>query len=61
MDADTAQRIFEPFFTTKSEGMGLGLPLCATLMERMGGQLQYVPGPGGACFVMHLPLDESLS
>lgn len=61
VDADTAQRIFEPFFTTKCEGMGLGLPLCATLMERMGGQLQYVPGPGGACFVMHLPLDKSLS
>lgn len=61
VDAETAQRIFEPFFTTKSEGMGLGLPLCATLMERMGGQLQYVPGPGGACFVMHLPLDKSLS
>ncbi|WP_314972869.1 ATP-binding protein [Comamonas testosteroni] len=57
MTAATAQRIFEPFFTTKSDGMGLGLPLCATLMERMGGRLEYVPGPHGARFVMHLPLD----
>lgn len=59
MDAATAQRIFEPFFTTKSDGMGLGLPLCATLMERMGGSLEYVPSPRGACFVMHLPLDTT--
>ncbi|WP_417285077.1 sensor histidine kinase [Comamonas sp.] len=64
IDAATAQHIFDPFFTTKSGGMGLGLPLCATLMERMGGQLQYLPpasaGPAtawpGACFVLTLPL-----
>lgn len=59
MDASTAQRIFEPFFTTKSDGMGLGLPLCATLMERMGGSLEYLPSQCGACFVMHLPLDTT--
>ncbi|WP_043007542.1 sensor histidine kinase [Comamonas testosteroni] len=57
MTAATAERIFEPFFTTKSDGMGLGLPLCATLMERMGGRLEYVPGLHGARFVMHMPLD----
>ena len=56
VDAATAQRMFEPFFTTKTDGMGLGLPLCATLMERMGGNLEYVHSPRGACFVMHLPL-----
>lgn len=59
MTAATAQRIFEPFFTTKSDGMGLGLPLCATLMERMGGRLEHVPGAHGARFVMHLPLDRT--
>ncbi|MBV8247976.1 MAG: two-component sensor histidine kinase [Comamonas sp.] len=58
-DAATAQRMFEPFFTTKAEGMGLGLPLCATLMERMGGSLEYLPGTGGARFVMHLPLQTT--
>ena len=60
MDAATAARIFEPFFTTKAEGMGLGLPLCATLMERMGGKLEYSAAPNattsqGACFVMRVP------
>lgn len=54
---ETAQRIFDPFFTTKPGGMGLGLPLCATLMERMGGQLQYrTTQTAGACFVLTLPL-----
>ena len=51
-----AQRIFEPFFTTKPSGMGLGLPLCATLMEHLGGRLEYVAGQGGACFALYLPL-----
>ncbi|MDR0215985.1 MAG: two-component sensor histidine kinase [Comamonas sp.] len=56
MDAATALRAFEPFFTTKAEGMGLGLPLCATLMERMGSRLEYRPTANqGACFVMQLP------
>ncbi|RGE45418.1 two-component sensor histidine kinase [Comamonas testosteroni] len=57
MDAATAARAFEPFFTTKAEGMGLGLPLCATLMERMGGRLEYRAGNApGACFAMLVPL-----
>lgn len=32
-------RLFEPFFSTKPEGMGLGLPLSARLIEAMSGQL----------------------
>jgi two-component system sensor histidine kinase DctS len=45
--AEVAQRLFTPFFTTKTEGMGLGLSLCRTVIEQHGGALDYGPGPGG--------------
>ena len=48
-------RLFETFFTTKPGGMGLGLPLCRTLVERMGGSIEAATAPdGGARFVVRL-------
>lgn len=48
-------RIFEPFFTTKKDGMGLGLPLSARLIEKMDGTLE-ARNDGGAVFTIRLPL-----
>ncbi|MBL8328880.1 MAG: PAS domain S-box protein [Rubrivivax sp.] len=61
IDAGVAARIFTPFFTTRSEGMGLGLSLCRTVIEQHGGALQFQsPWPadsiGGSCFRFSLPL-----
>jgi len=49
-------RIFEPFFTTKPDGMGLGLPLCARLVEKMDGSVEAINNDG-ACFIIRLPLE----
>lgn len=53
-------KLFTPFVTTKSDGMGLGLSLCATLVERVDGRIEADNLPaGGARFTVSLPLLES--
>jgi two-component system sensor histidine kinase DctS len=47
---EVAERLFTPFFTTRSEGMGLGLSLCRTVIEQHGGALDFATGPSGSTF-----------
>lgn len=57
--ADLQLRLFEPFFTTKKDGMGLGLTLCSTLIERIGGHIEAQNNDdGGACFMVRLPIQN---
>ncbi len=54
-------RVFEPFFTTRADGLGLGLPLCQTLAQAMGGRLDASSTPGaGATFTLTLPAADTL-
>jgi two-component system sensor histidine kinase DctS len=60
---EVAQRLFTPFFTTRSEGMGLGLSLCRTVVEQHGGALDFESRPpqpdgsgGGTDFRFTLPV-----
>jgi C4-dicarboxylate-specific signal transduction histidine kinase len=34
-----AERLFEPYFSTRNEGTGLGLPICRSLLSKMGGKI----------------------
>ena len=52
------ERIFEPFFTTKpiGEGTGLGLSVCKSIIEGMGGRIDAATAEGGGtCITVHLP------
>ena len=49
-------RLFEPFFTTKPDGLGLGLPISATIIGAHGGRIWADSGPAGATFYFTVPV-----
>jgi signal transduction histidine kinase len=53
---DLLARIFDPFVSTREHGLGLGLSLCESLAQGMGGSLQAQQRPPrGALFRLILP------
>ena len=59
--AEVRDRVFEPFFTTKAagEGSGLGLDICAKIIDRHGGRMTVESRPGRTSFAVVLPLREA--
>ena len=54
---DIAPELFGMYVTTKAEGMGIGLNICRTVIERFGGSLWHEPTVGGgASFIFTMPL-----
>jgi two-component system, LuxR family, sensor kinase FixL len=54
---EVRDRLFQAFVTTRERGLGVGLAICRTIVERHGGRIWAEDRPGGgAVFRLRLPL-----
>jgi PAS domain S-box-containing protein len=59
ISAENANRLFNAFFTTKSNGLGMGLSICRSIVEAHGGRMSASSNEGpGATFQIVLPLQR---
>jgi PAS domain S-box-containing protein len=61
--ASAVPRLFEAFYSTKEDGMGMGLPICRSIIENHGGRIWVKqPAPdspvAGATILFRLPVHE---
>ena len=55
VEPDDEKRIFDAFFTTKSDGMGMGLSICRSIVESHGGRITVAKAvPQGTVFQVTL-------
>ena len=64
--AEMIERIYEAFYSTKSEGMGIGLKLCRSIVESHHGRMQVQniyngEEVVGCCFSFWIPVQSRLT
>lgn len=61
IDPEVREKLFETFTTTKSDGMGIGLSISRSIIERHNGHLWFEANDGpGSTFSFAIPRAESL-
>jgi PAS domain S-box-containing protein len=56
IDPEKLERVFEAFYTTKSDGVGIGLSICRSIIDAHGGRLWMEANePRGATFQFTVP------
>ena len=56
LDAESMNKLFDAFYTTKADGMGIGLSVSRSIIERHHGRLWAEPNDGpGATFAFAIP------
>lgn len=61
IDAANIERLFDAFYSTKPGGLGVGLSICRTIVERHGGKVWATAAtPHGAIFQFSLPANRNI-
>lgn len=59
LSPEALEQVFIPFFTTRGQGVGLGMALADTLVQRLNGTIEAGnTSEGGACFRLWFPLKD---
>lgn len=60
IDETDCDRVFDTFFTTKPDGIGVGLAICHTIIQRHGGSIRLRPGfTHGTVAQFRIPADTT--